>query len=92
MLLNLDILSKAESRAQNLRKQLIDLTEKESEIKTKMEQIEYDLRPEMIDRMVAFAGTLRPEELRSMRRKSLESEKNNLQNLLVQIQSNTKSI
>lgn len=88
LLLNLDILSKAEARAQNLRQQLIDLVEKESDIKSKMERIENDLRPEMIERMVAYAGSLRPEELREMRRKTLENEKNNLQNLLFQIQTN----
>lgn len=92
LLLNLDILSKAETRAQNLRQQLIELVEKESEIKTKMEKIEYDLRPEMIDRMVAFAGTLRPEEIRELRRRTLETEKNNLQNLLFQIQSNKSDL
>lgn len=88
LLLNLDILSKAESRAQNLRKQLIELVEKESDIKTRLDKIEYDMRPDVIDKMVAFAGTLRPEELREVRRKSLQSERDNLQNLLTQIQSN----
>lgn len=88
LLLNLDILSKAESRAESLRQQLISMTQKEGEIKTRLDSIEYDLRPEMIDRMVAFAGTLRPEELREMRRKSLTAERNNLQNLLVEVQQN----
>lgn len=92
LLLNLDILSKAESRAQNLREQLINLVEKESEIKTKLEKIENDLRPEMIERMIAFAGSLRPEELREMRRTTLQTEKNNLQSLLVQIQANKSDL
>lgn len=92
LLLNLDILSKAETRAQNLRQELIELVEKESEIKTRMEKIENDLRPEMIERMIAFAGSLRPEELREMRRKTLETEKNNLQNLLFQIQANKSEL
>lgn len=88
LLLNLDILSKAEARAQNLRKQLIDMIEKENEVQTKIENLENDLRPEMIDRMVAFAGTLRPEELRERRRQSLIAEKTNLENLLREIQVN----
>lgn len=92
LLLNLDILSKAESRAQNLRKQLIELVEKESDIKTRLEKIEYDLRPDVIDKMVAFAGTLRPEELREVRRKGLQAERDNLQNLLTQIQSNNTDL
>ncbi len=84
--LNLDILMVAESRAETLRKQLFDMIEKEGNIKTKLDQIENDIRPESIDRGVAFAGTLRPEELRNLRRRSLESERTNLQTLLAEVQ------
>ncbi|HVE58967.1 MAG TPA: hypothetical protein VNB22_19240 [Pyrinomonadaceae bacterium] len=87
LLLNLDILTRAEQRAESLRKQLFELVEKESSIKTKLETIDYDIRPEMIERQVAFAGTMRPEELREMKKKNLESEKRNLESLLIQIQS-----
>lgn len=86
LLLNLDILTRAEQRSETLRKQSYDLLEKESDIRAKMDRIEYELRPESIDKTVAFAGTLRPEELRANRRKSLESEKANLQSLLTEIQ------
>lgn len=84
--LNLDILTKAEQRAESLRKQMFDLVEKEGVIKMRLEQLQSDARPEMIDRQVAFAGSLRPEELREMRRKNMESERTNLQSLLTQIQ------
>lgn len=87
LLLNLDILTRAEERAQSLRKQLYELIERESAIRTRLEQLDFDLRPEMIDRQIAFAGTLRPEELREMRRKNLDVEKRNLQSLLTEIQS-----
>ncbi len=87
LLLNLDILTRAEQRAESLRKQLFDLVEKENSIKTKLETIDYDIRPEMIERQVAFAGTLRPEELREMKKKGLEAEKRNLESLLSQIQT-----
>jgi len=90
LLLNLDILTRAEQRAESLRKQLFDLVEKENSIKMKLETIDYDIRPEMIERQVAFAGTLRPEELREMKKKGLEAEKRNLESLLSQIQT-TKS-
>lgn len=86
LLLNLDILTRAEQRAETLRKQLFEMIEKESAIKTKLEQVENDARPESIDRQVAFAGTLRPEELRATRRRNLEAEKSNLQTLLAEIQ------
>ncbi|HEX8288239.1 MAG TPA: hypothetical protein VF556_09595 [Pyrinomonadaceae bacterium] len=90
LMLNLDILTRAEQRAESLRKQLFEVIEKESQIKSKLDQIEYDIRPEIIERSVAFAGSLRPEELREARRKTLSSDKRNLENLLTEIQ-NTKS-
>lgn len=87
LLLNLDILTRAEQRAESLRKQLFEMVEKESAIKTKLDQIENDIRPEVIERQVSFAGTMRPEELREMKRKNLDIERKNLQSLLLQIQS-----
>ncbi len=90
LLLNLDILTRAETRAESLRKQIFEMVEKESEIQQKLEQIQNDSRSENIDRSVAFAGTLRPEELRDMRAKNLDSAKRQLQTLLIQVQE-TKS-
>ncbi len=87
LLLNLDILTRAEQRAESLRKQNFELIEKESAIVSKLEQIETDIRPETIERTVAMAGSLRPEELRDARRKKLESERKNLQTLLTEIQN-----
>jgi predicted nucleic acid-binding Zn-ribbon protein len=87
LLMNLDILTRAEQRAESLRKQLFDLVEKENTLKTRLDTIEYDSRPEMIDRQVAFTGTLRPEELRESKKKNLEAEKRNLTNLLTEIQN-----
>ncbi|MEO8649727.1 MAG: hypothetical protein ABI539_11230 [Acidobacteriota bacterium] len=86
LLLNLDILTRAEQRAESLRKQLWEMIEKENSIRTKMDGLQYDLRPEVIERQISFAGTLRPEELREAKKKSLEAERGNLQNLLLEIQ------
>ena len=46
----------------------------------------------MLERSSAFAGSLRPEEIRETRRKTLESEKRNLENLLTQIQNSRVSL
>lgn len=92
LLMNLDILTRAEQRAETLRKQLFEMIEKESVIKTRLDNIESDIRPEMIDRQVAFAGSMRPEELREMKRKSLDNEKRNLQNLLTDIEKTRSSL
>ena len=84
--LNLDILTKAEQRAESLRKQSFDLMERETVIKSKIEQIDNDLRPENIDRSLAFVGSLRPEEMKAAKKKSLEAERVIQQNLLVEVQ------
>jgi len=90
--MNLEIIIKAEQRAESLRKQSFELIDKENSIKTKLEQIENDIRPESIDRSLAFVGSLRPEELRAARRKSLEAERSNLQTLLIEIQRTRTSV
>ena len=46
----------------------------------------------MIERSVALSGSMRPEEIREARRKSLEAEKRNLQTLLTDIQSTRASM
>lgn len=84
--MNLDILTKAEQRSESLRKQSFELLEKENAIRNRLDQIESDLRPESIDRSVAFAGSLRPEDLRAARKRNLETERTNQQNFLLEIQ------
>ena len=86
LLLNLDILTRAEQRSESLRKQLFEMVEKESAIKTKLDMIEINIRPEAIDREVAFAGTMRPEDLRALKKKQLEIERTSLQSILAEIQ------
>ncbi|HMJ08878.1 MAG TPA: hypothetical protein VK468_07725, partial [Pyrinomonadaceae bacterium] len=85
------ILTKAEERSESLRKQVFEMIEKETVTKTRLDSIDLDIRPESIEKSVAMAGTLRPEELREGRRKSLAAEKANLQTLLTDIQR-TRSI
>lgn len=92
LLLNLDILSRAETRAESLRKQLFEMIEKENGVQLRIEQINNDARPESIERSLAFVGSLRPEEIREQRRKSLEAEKRNLELLLTQIQTSRATL
>lgn len=92
LLLNLEILTKAEQRAESLRKQFFDMIEKENSLQTRLDSIENESRPEAIERAVAGIGSLRPEELRAARRRNLESEKNNLQNLLAEVQRHRNNL
>lgn len=92
LLMNLDILTRAETRAESLRKQLFELVEKQNAIQIRIDQLNTDLQPAMIERFAAFAGSMRPEQVREARQKSLESEKRNLENLFNQIESSRKSL
>jgi exonuclease VII large subunit len=86
--INLDLLTHAEERAEVLRKQLIDLIEKETAYKSRMAQFDEDLRPENIDRSMAGVGGTRTAELRDTRRRVLENDKRGVENLLnVTVQS-----
>lgn len=92
LLMNLDILTRAEQRTESLRKQVFEMIDKENALKTRLEQLEYDIRPEVIERTLQIAGSLRPEEVRENRRKSLASEKANLESLLSQVQTTRASL
>lgn len=92
LLTNLDILNRAEQRSESLRKQYFDLMDKETTVKTKLDLIEMSIRPEAIEREVAFAGSLRPEALRDLRKKQLELERTNLQTFLTEIQRTKLSV
>jgi chromosome segregation ATPase len=74
--LDMERLTRAEQRAEQLRMQLVDVQSKIADLEAKLEQIEYALKPENIDRATQGYGTVHPEEAREARRKQLESEKN----------------
>jgi hypothetical protein len=86
--LNLDILTKAEQRVESLRKQYYDMIEKEGKIQERLDTIELDIRPDSIERNVAFSGSLKPEVLREARQKTLAAERTKLQTLLAEVQKN----
>ena len=92
LLLNLDILTRAEQRADGLRKQLFDMMEKENSIKSRIDQLDADSRPELLNRAATYSGSMKPEEIREMRKKSLDAEKQNLQSLLAEVQSSRSNL
>ncbi len=92
LLLNLDIITRAEQRSESLRKQLFEMIEKETAVKSRIEQISFDIRPEMIERSLQMSGSFRPEEVRDARKKSLAAERQNLESLLSEIQTTRTNI
>jgi uncharacterized phage infection (PIP) family protein YhgE len=76
--LDMERLTRAEQRAEQLRSSLIDTESKMADIESKLEQIEYALKPENIERATQGYGSVRPEEARETRRRQLETERTRL--------------
>jgi DNA repair exonuclease SbcCD ATPase subunit len=80
-LIDMERLTRAEMRAENLRAQQVDVESKLADAQAKLDQIEYQLRPENIEQAAGY-GTVHPEVARDTRRRQLENEK---QRLLAQV-------
>ncbi len=77
--LDMERLTRAEQRAEQLRSQLIDVQAKIADFEAKLEQIDFALRPENIENSTAGYGSTRPEAAREARKKQLESERGRVQ-------------
>lgn len=77
--LDMERLTRAEQRAEQLRSQLMDVQGKIADFESKLEQIEWALRPENIENSTAGYGSTRPEAAREARKKALESERMRVQ-------------
>ncbi len=84
-LVDLERLSRAEQRASSLRTELRDVQSKESDLQARVEDLDYALKPENIERSLAGSGSTHPEELREQRRRQLESEKDRVRKQLDQL-------
>jgi hypothetical protein len=71
--------------AQQLRAELSKLLDRETEIEMRIHELDYELKPENIESHFAGVGSTRPEELRAMRRKKLQAEKDRLVKQLSEI-------
>jgi phage shock protein A len=81
-LVDLERLSRAEQRAEAFRAQLRDVQEKEANLQSRLDQLEYDIKPENIERSVGMNGTTHPEEVREARRRQLENERTRIRSQL----------
>jgi chromosome segregation ATPase len=84
-LVDLERLSRAETRSAALRAELRDVQAKQSDLQAKAEDVDYALKPENIERSTSGYGTTHPEELRAQRRQQLENEKQRLRKQLDQL-------
>jgi len=75
-LVEMEMLARAERRAEDFRSRLLDLQMKEIEIQAYLEYLDYRMRPENIQKALELVGSPRPmDELRNDLRMRLESEK-----------------
>jgi hypothetical protein len=69
-------------RAARLRAQLADLQAQQTDLQTRLVQIDEDIKPENIERSLAGVGSTHPEELREARRRQLEIQRKGIQSQL----------
>lgn len=74
-LMDMERLSRAEQRAEALRSQQVEVEGKLADLQSRLEDTEYNLKPENIEREMATFGSTRPEVARDARRRKLESER-----------------
>ena len=72
----------AQERAAKLRAQLADTEARQTELQSRLQQLEENLRPDNIEHSLAGVGSVHPEELREARRRQLEIEKRGVQSQL----------
>jgi DNA repair ATPase RecN len=77
--LDMERLTRAEQRAEQLRAQLMDIQSKIADFEARLEQLEFALRPENIEASIAGYGSTRPEVARDTRKKQLEGERGRVQ-------------
>ena len=77
--LDMERLTRAEQRAEQLRSQLMDIQGKIADFEARLEQVEFALRPENIEAATQGYGSTRPEVARDTRKKQLESERGRVQ-------------
>lgn len=77
-LMDMERLSRAEQRAEALRSQQVEVESKLADLQSRLEDTEYLMKPENIEREMATYGSTRPEVVRDTRRRKLESDRNRI--------------
>ncbi len=85
-LVDLERLTRAEQRAENLSAQLRDVQAKETDLQGQLDQVEFALQPENIERVVGTFGTTHPEDARDQRRRQLEGQRTRIRSQYNQLE------
>jgi outer membrane murein-binding lipoprotein Lpp len=79
---DLERLTRAEQRAEDLRTQLREVTDKEFQYQERLAQIDYESQPDSIQQRAALVGTLNPSAVRDAIAQQLERERARIQKQL----------
>ena len=77
----------ASQTLENLRAHLSEVQDQEAQLKIRLDQLNFDLKPENIERYFNGSGSTRPEELREARRRQLQIEKDRVVAQLKELES-----
>lgn len=86
--MGLEILVRSEQRVAALQKAHTELIEKHVQVKSRLTQIDLELRPQSIERITQFEGSTQTVEIRENRRDRLVAEQRSLNTLASQIERN----
>ena len=86
-MVDLERLGRAEQRSSQLRSEQRTVQAKIGELEVRLEDVEFALKPENVERATAVYGTTRPEEIRAQRKKQLETERERVQKQLEQLRA-----
>jgi chromosome segregation ATPase len=79
---DLERLTRAEQRAEDLRRQLREISDKEFQYQERLAEIDYESQPDSIQRRAALVGTLNPSAVRDAIAAQLERERTRIQKQL----------
>jgi archaellum component FlaC len=79
---DLERLTRAEQRAEDLRRQLREVTDKEFQYQERIAEIDYESQPDSIQRRAALVGSLNPSAVREAIQQQLERERTRIQKQL----------
>ncbi len=82
----------AAQTAESLRAQLQGVEAEEAELRARAVQLDWESRPENIERYYSATGTTRPEELREHRRRQLDNEKEYVNSRLTRLSASRVSL
>ena len=79
---DLERLTRAEQRAEELRRQLREITDKEFQLQERLAEIDYEAQPDSIQRRAALIGSLNPGAVRDAIAQQLERERTRIKKQL----------